>query len=324
MKLDNMLRLASIILFIILLIFISFISVKIFFWDTLYEEREESTRIHPIEKVESEATPLAPKEIITPIVTPPVDSEAKSKPFTVLLLGVDTKNLKGRSDTIILATVNPGTNKISLLSIPRDTRVKIHGKGYEKIAHANAYSLNTAIYTVEDLLKVKVDYYANINLNGFTDLVDAIGGLNIDVEKNISFNDRLTNQTFKLNAGQQKLNGIQTLNYARFRSDGEGDFGRIRRQQQVLSEIANQTTDVRNLKSITKIVSALGNNIKTDIDFTKTLKTIVSFSDLNGNDIEKIELKATSQMMEGLSYVIITDEELQRIRNEISKKLKGN
>lgn len=324
MKLDNMLRVASIILFFILLVFISFISVKIFFWDTLYEERDDSTRIHPIEQVESEATPPTPQEVITPIASPSVDSKVKSEPFTVLLLGVDTKNLKGRSDTIILATVNPETNKISLLSVPRDTRVKIHGKGYEKIAHANAYSLNTAIYTVEDLLKVKVDYYATINLNGFTDLVDAIGGLNIDVEKNISFNDRLTNQTFKLKAGPQKLTGVQTLNYARFRSDGEGDFGRIRRQQQVLSEIANQTTDIRNLKSITKIISALGNNIKTDIDFTKTLKTILNFSDLNGKDIEKIELKATSQMIEGLSYVTITDDELQRIRNEISKKLESN
>lgn len=314
MNLEKTLRYASIIIFVFLIFFLAFISVRVFFWDDVYQKRETTERTYNIDE---STTSLLEQLNAKPNLTN--GSKIKNKPFTVLLLGLDTKNLSGRSDTMIVAVINPETKAISLVSIPRDTRVRIHGKGYEKITHAHAYNLNTAIYTVEDFLQIPIDYYATINLQGFTKLIDAIGGLEIDVEKDLRFHDRLSKQYVSLSKGVQTLDGDNTLHYARFRGDAEGDFGRIRRQQQIISSIIDQTMHVRNITKTNDILKAIGNNIKTDVSFTDMTKMLLQLGSVTGDNIEKINIKSHSEMIGGISYVIISDTETANLQSKLKQ-----
>lgn len=244
------------------------------------------------------------------------------QPFTVLMLGVDTDTLSGRSDTMILATVNPKKNSISMLSIPRDSRVKICGKNtYEKITHAHAYGTETAICTVQEAFGVPVNYYVKINFKGFQEAVDALGGLDMYVEKDITFRDRIRHQEFTLKQGQQKLDGYQALNYARFRKDGEGDYGRMRRQQQVIKAMVNQTKDTRNVTTFAKLLGILGQNMETNLSKKEMLGLMMHFKEFNGESMENIDMKSYPKYIPPYSFVIIEDKEMQRVSAELKQRL---
>lgn len=316
MKLERLLQITSLVLFFVFFILLSWISLKLFVWNTVYEERSDLGREYALD----DSIPVTVEEIEFDQVLKN-EKPLKSRPFSILLLGVDTSDLVGRSDTIMVAIVDPEKQDISLLSVPRDTRVKIHGKDYEKIGHAHSYGLETAIYTVEDFLQIPIDYYATINLDGFTDLVDSIGGLKLDVEKDLSFRDRLSKKTVSLRAGPQLLSGEETLHYARYRSDSEGDFGRVRRQQQVITELINQTVDLRNLSKLTNILSAIGNNIKTDISMSEMVKMGAQLKDVSGQNVTKLPLNATSTMVNGISYVVVSDTDVENLRIHLKRKL---
>ena len=243
------------------------------------------------------------------------------RPFAVLLLGVDTNDVKeGRSDTIIVAIVDPDNEKVSMLSIPRDTRVKISGtEKYDKINSAYAYGgVDLTAATVSELLDIPIEYYSIINFRGFIEMIDTIGGLDVDVEKDISFNDRITNSTFTLSAGQQKLTGIEALNYARYRSDGEGDFGRMRRQQQVVKEIINQSISLRNVPKLLSMLEVVGNNVNANLSFKDIAKLALKMRNVRGDDIATIPVNATPDMIGGVSYVIISDKEKARLQSELN------
>lgn len=251
--------------------------------------------------------------------------EKNARPFTVLLLGTDSDNLNaGRTDTIVLAVVDPKTDKINLLSFPRDTRVEIAGKGkFDKINHSFNYGVSTTIATVEHYLQIPVDYYMSVNLNGFVDLVDELGGVTLDVEKNMQFYDRLTKQQFMLSAGKQHLTGTQALNYARFRSDGEGDFGRNRRQRQVITAMIDQSINFRNVSKITDIFKILGNNARTDLSLNQIVKMAIQLNGANGDSVETIEMKGYPSNIGGISYVEISEEEHERVKELLATMLQG-
>lgn len=321
---DKSMKILSVLFFICILFFAGFLSLKLFFWNDIYAEEDREKRSHLFDSESPKSAKIDKNKL-------QIDNEEEtnqqekqiennSRAFSILLLGVDTNNLSGRSDTMILAVVDGDNGKVNLLSIPRDTRTKINGRNsYEKINHAHAYGLNSAIYTVEDLFQIPIDYYIKINLNGFSDLVDALGGLELNVEKNINFRDRLTKQQFYLSAGEQTLNGREALNYARFRSDGEGDYGRMRRQQQVIKEIANQSTDFRNITKLTKLLDVLGDNVKTDISFKEMVKMLLKVHSVDGEDINTLSLKSYPDMINGTSYVVIPNNELNKKKEQLQE-----
>lgn len=238
------------------------------------------------------------------------------RPFTVLLLGTDSNNLKyGRTDTIVLAVVDPKDKKIRLLSFPRDTRMKIAGtEKIDKVNHAYNNGISTTIATIENYLNIPIDYYMTINLKGFVDLVNEFGGIEVDVEKNMSFHDRLSGSNFSLNKGVQTLNGRQALNYARYRSDGEGDFGRNRRQRQVITSMIDQSIDFRNVTKITDIFTILGENARTDLSLNQTLKMAIQLSGVTGSNVESIKMEAYPVSYGGISYVEVSEKEHERIK----------
>lgn len=248
----------------------------------------------------------------------------KDRPFVFLIAGIDTNDVSsGRSDALILAIVDTQTKKVNLLSLPRDLRVQIPNRSYDKINAAYAYGgISLTKQTVSTYLNVPIDQYFVVNFNGFQQLIDTIGGITIDVEKDLRFHDRIANEYFELSKGVQTLNGYQALNYARFRKDAEGDFGRMRRQQQVISEVISQTASLGNVTKIGEIASVLGDNMRTDISFDDASKLAVSFVGANKSNVESMTVNSYPSMMNGVSYVLMDESEKLRLQGEIQKILK--
>ncbi|GGK33347.1 transcriptional regulator LytR [Caldalkalibacillus thermarum] len=248
----------------------------------------------------------------------------KTEPFTILLLGVDNEGGKfvGRSDVLMLAIVNPELEKVSLLSIPRDTYTKIVGKGvYDKINHAYAYGIKTALDTVEHFLDVPIDYYMVVNFDGFRDFINVLGGLKIEAERDMYHHYVIDNITIDIRQGETVLNGDEALYYVRFRKDAEGDFGRNRRQQQVIRAVLDQTLDMRNVTKVADILEVVGDNFRTNIPATEILSMVRQFSSLSGDDVETLSFEADVGSIDGISYVFIDEEEQLRMQTELKRRL---
>src|SRR5690606_4075310 len=162
----------------------------------------------------------------------------EADPISILLMGVDERSGDaGRTDTLIVVSVNPNTNSMQMLSIPRDTYVELVGRGtQDKINHAYAFGgVDMTIDTVENFLDVPIDYYVKVNMEGLEQIVDALGG--IQVESTFAFS--YEGSTFE--EGTLTLTGEEALRYARMRKgDPKGDFGRQDRQKQVIAGIIDK------------------------------------------------------------------------------------
>jgi polyisoprenyl-teichoic acid--peptidoglycan teichoic acid transferase len=240
------------------------------------------------------------------------------EPFSVLMLGVDErKGDKGRSDTMIVLTVNPDLKSVKMLSIPRDTRTDIIGHGTEdKINHAYAFGdVEMAIDTVEDFLDIPIDYYIKMNMAGFKDIVDAVNG--IDVTNETDFNMG----KFHFNEGSIHLNGSEALSYVRMRkNDPNGDFGRQQRQRQVIQGVINKGASFSSLTRFDDIFAALGKNVKTDITFNEMMDIQKNYKDTR-NNIQQLTIEGDGQYFGDIWYLIVPDDERQRVQGELKGHL---
>ena len=246
---------------------------------------------------------------------------AQKDPFSVLMLGVDEREGdRGRSDTIIVLAVNPTNNSVKMLSIPRDTRTEIAGKGNEdKINHAYAFGgVPMAVDTVENFLDIPIDYYMQINMEGFKEIVDAVGGVTVQNDLNFSVED------YNYPIGEIKLTGDEALNYARMRyEDPRGDFGRQMRQRQIIKAVINEGISLSSLTNFSTIFSALGKNVKTNLSFEQMMDIQKNYKNA-GSNIQQMEIKSQGTKIDGIYYGIVTDEEKQRIQNELKVQLEIN
>ncbi|WP_413306879.1 LytR family transcriptional regulator [Bacillus sp. 1P10SD] len=247
----------------------------------------------------------------------PVVFEEKD-PFSVLMLGVDEREGdKGRSDTIIVLTVNPNTNSVKMLSIPRDTRTEIVGKGTEdKINHAYAFGgVPMSMDTVEKFLNIPIDYYIQINMEGFQDIVDAVGGVTVQNDLDFTQND------FHFAKGKITLNGEQALSFSRMRyEDPRGDFGRQSRQRQIIQAVINEGMSMSSLTNFSDIFTALGKNIRTNLTFEQMVDIKKNYRNA-GKNIEQMEIKETGTMINKIYYGLVSPEEKQRIQTELKQQL---
>ena len=212
------------------------------------------------------------------------------EPFTILLMGIDStdevleKNAIANGDTLILITFNPKTLNATMLSIPRDSYVPIacwSGRPENKITHAAAYGNDCMINTIEDYFDVDIDYYAKINFKGLVKLVNAVGGVEVDVPKTLCTDDSSRGGTVCIKAGHQTLNGEQALVFARNRKQLQnGDFGRAEHQQEIIRALINKMKDVRDVSTFMKILNTISNSLDTNL----TTKQILAFYNV-GKDI---------------------------------------
>lgn len=229
----------------------------------------------------------------------------------IVVLGVDERSDDvGRSDTLFVVMFDSSNKSASLLSVPRDTRVRIDGHGWDKINHAYAYGGRELTQkTVEELLGIKINNYVMVDFKGFTGLVDAIGGIDIDVEKDMYYHDTWDGFTVDLKKGRQHLDGKTAIQYVRFR-DEDGDIGRIRRQQHFLMAVYDKITSADMLLHIPGLAKQLTSMVKTDmplsdmIDLGRALHSMVKEKGLS-----MAMVPGTPKYIDGISYWLpdITD-----------------
>ncbi|PFO00017.1 LytR family transcriptional regulator [Bacillus sp. AFS076308] len=247
-----------------------------------------------------------------------------SDPISILMVGVDErKGDSGRTDSMIVVTINPKTKSTKLLSIPRDTRTllvnndKPNKQRYDKINAAYAYGgINETIDTVENFLNIPIDYYIKVNMESFKDIVDAVGGINVNNKYAFELDG------VSLKKGPQHLNGIEALEYARMRhQDPLGDFGRQQRQQEVISKIVTKGKSFSTLTKYDDILKALEDNIKTNL----TLDDMIGIQSTYKPAAEKIESLAMDGegkiLNNGIWYYLVDDETRQELSNQLREQL---
>lgn len=223
--------------------------------------------------------------------------------INIAVLGVDERNDDiGRSDTLFVLTVDPNTKDVSLLSVPRDTRVKIPGHGWDKINHAygsGGHQLTEK--TLEDLLGIPLDYYVQINFAGFYKIVDAIGGVDINVEKRMYYEDPYDNLVIDLKPGLQHMDGKTAIKYVRYR-DEEGDLGRIERQQKFIKAMLNEAASPAVITKIPAIIREVNAVIKTDLSTTEMLNLAKMINDASKQGLKTDIVPGKPAYIQEISY----------------------
>ncbi|GIN85835.1 LytR family transcriptional regulator [Heyndrickxia sporothermodurans] len=244
-------------------------------------------------------------------------------PFSILLLGVDErKNDKGRSDTMIVMTVNPHMKSINMLSIPRDTRTEIVGHNtVDKINHAYAFGdVEMSMDTVEKFLNIPIDYYVKVNMKGFEELVDAVGG--VTVKNDLAF----TAGGVNFPTGELTLDGSKALKFSRMRHDDpEGDFGRQKRQREIIESILDEGASISSLWNYDDIFDALSKNVKTNFTFDEMKGIQSQYKDIRKN-IKELKIEGDGQMIanqagKNIWYYIVSDQERQKVSDQLRAHL---
>ena len=248
----------------------------------------------------------------------PVDFKDK-EPFSMLVLGVDARSGdKGRSDTMIVMTVNPKTKSTKMVSIPRDTYTDIIGKGIkDKINHAYAFGgTEMSMATVENLFDIPIDYVVQVNMESFKDIVDAVGGIKV----NNALDFKVDSYTFP--KGEVSLDGEEALAFVRMRyEDPRGDFGRQDRQKQVIQSVLREGASVSSLLNYKSIFGAIGDNVRTNMTFDEMVEVQKNYREATGK-IDQIIIKdGQGKMMNSIWYYIMNDNELKAIKDELKEHL---
>ncbi len=241
--------------------------------------------------------------------------------LNVLLLGVDEREGdSGRSDALMVLSINPADDSVQIISIPRDTRAEIVGNGTtEKINHAYARGgSDMSVNTVEGLLDIELDYYVKVNMEGLEQLVDAVGGITIQNE--LEWVDSgYYKKGYRYELGEIQLDGAQALGYARMRKqDPEGDLGRTKRQRKVIEGIINEGASVGSVTKIKPILDALGSNVETNMDFGDMQNLFLNYRNTRKN-ISTYMLEGKNQSIGGSDYLIVSDEEIEKVHAMINE-----
>lgn len=250
-------------------------------------------------------------------------------PVSILLTGVeDYSDGIGRTDTIMVATLNPDDQSMKLLSIPRDTLVGIPGRANkDKINHAyNFGGKDLTIEAVENFLGIPIDYYANVNFDGFKEIINEIGGVTVDVPFDFwEDSDGRPRQRIYFTEGKMKLNGEEALAYARMRKrDPRGDFGRNERQQQILTAAIDRMASPTMLLKLDDVAKHIGENVETNITITRGLSLQRTYPKINSSKIEKLAFTGEDAYYDNIYYFVPDENNVLEIQQVLQKHLKHN
>lgn len=231
-------------------------------------------------------------------------NSSTTKPFTVLLMGVDSekdglkKNSYANGDALILLTFNPSTFNITMMSIPRDSYLPIACRNNEKnkLTHAGWYGTECMMNTIENTFDISIDYYVKVNFKGVVNLVNSLGGVEVDVPFNLCTDNSDRMGEVCINKGYQTLNGEQALVLARNRYDlALGDIGRGYNQQLLIKAMIRKLTTIRSVDQLLDIIDTVSNNLDTNLttneilSFYNIFKSIISISRTQDSDVLNIE-----------------------------------
>lgn len=251
---------------------------------------------------------------------------AAKKPISILVLGVDQglegRNDKGNSDTIILVTVNPTTKKATMTSIPRDTLTEILGEtsstSYYMFKVNSAYQFggsSGSVKTVSAMLNVPINYYVEVNMKALESLVNALGGVDVNVPFSFSYD------WCDFKKGKQHLDGRHAIAYARMRyDDPRGDYGRQLRQRQIIQAVVKKGLSVNGLVNYQKLLKFFAKYVKTNLTFGDMTSLAINYRSAASN-ISSGYIQGHDATISGTSLQIASTEELQKWSNKLRKSL---
>lgn len=255
-------------------------------------------------------------------------------PISILLLGIEdysSVSKVGRADTQIVFTLDPTTKEMNMVTIPRDTRVYIENAGeytgIHKINSAYTYgeitkygSSKLQIETVEKLLNIPIDHFIALKFDGFRDIVNAVGGVNIDIQEDFWEFDFYDKTKIEFKQGQEHLTGEEALAFVRMRERPVNSiYSRDERQRQFLKAMIDQTLSAGTLFNIGEISDILGENIQTDLTVKEIYELQKQYIELKNLKINTLDIKGSDQIVERSSFYIPEENSLK----EVSQKLRS-
>lgn len=242
----------------------------------------------------------------------------RKEPFNALILGVDERpNDRGRSDTMIVLSVNPGKKKVLMFNIPRDTRTEIVGRSTEdKINHAYAFGgVDMSLATVEQFLGTPIHYYMKVDMEGFSKIIDLLGGVDVNNPFAFDYEGRRYEQ------GSIHLDGAAALGFSRMRyDDPKGDLGRNDRQREVLKQLLKNTMQFSSVLHLQNMLDELGTHVRTDLTFDEMKELLLDYpGDLE--EIDTVEIKGKGEKINGIYYFIVDQQEKDRIHGILKQHL---
>lgn len=267
----------------------------------------EDSPFYNVEKVDQEITPNPPKW------------EGKEA-VNILLMGVDARGLTEgevpRSDTMLVASLNPVSKKISLFSLLRDTYTDIPGYGRNRINTAITHGPNVAMQAASDLLGISIQYYVYTDFQGFIELVDAVGGVDFEVEKDMKYTSKADNHEYDidLKQGMQHLDGEKALMYVRFRHDALSDFSRTERQRELLKTIADKMQTTTSIAKLPSILNEVNPYIDTNLTLNDMWKlaSVGYQSSMQGSEQVPPMKLLVEERIGGAAVLTVSDEEKLR------------
>lgn len=258
-------------------------------------------------------------------------------PFTVLIMGVSEDISSKLTDTIMVASYNPKTQKATLLSIPRDTFIgtnKQKATSYDKINALYQSSPEKTLAAVNKITGLDIKYYVVISNNALVQLVDEIGGVEFDVPIDMNYDDSSQKLAIHLKKGKQKLNGEQAEGLVRFRKNnngtsypaeyGDNDLGRMRTQREFITEVARQTLQIKNITKIGNFIDIVKENVTTNIPNWSMIKDYIAYAvDFNTENIQTASIPGEADYYNKLSFFIYDKKETDKLVKELFEEQDG-
>lgn len=251
------------------------------------------------------------KEALTPMVA--------TDPFYMMLIGSDVRESEEetvRSDTNIVARIDPQTGTVNLISIPRDTAINLEGYGTQKFNAAFAYyGVEGAIKAAEGLLGIQISHYAQVDFGGMVELVNAMGGVDVDVPMRIE-DANAGNQIIE--AGPQHLDGEQALIFARSRSYSNGDFQRTANQRILLQALLSKMMGMNRIQ-LAPVMDAAANYMTSDMTVDQMEDYALLMQNFEEIHMYSVMVPSTTATSEGVSYVVCDTELLRQVMELVSQ-----
>ncbi|AWB45385.1 transcriptional regulator [Paenibacillus sp. CAA11] len=264
---------------------------------------------------------------------------AKVKPISMLLLGTDYRpeSKTHLSDVIMLMVMNPQTKTATLVSVPRDTRISLKGYKTNKInafypiflreAKESGISAESEMKTMMGkFFNLDIDYVTVLNFQGFRDIVDALDGVDVNVDKNMCYVDKADGTNINLKKGEQHLDGKQALDYVRYRKSNckpktaaSDDFDRNRRQNEVLHALMDQAKSLNGVLNADKVIKSVGDNMTTDLESQQIKDMIMTYWNISKQNVRFVPLVGDWKS----PYVYLSDNEINKAKEALQEELAG-
>lgn len=257
---------------------------------------------------------------------------------TILIVGADDREGEvGRSDSMILLFLNPRSSQVALLSVPRDLLVTIPGHGRSKINASYAYGgVDLARETIEKVLGVDIDFYAKADFNGFTKIVDMLGGVDIEVPdvegrgRGMNYDDDWGHLHIHLKPGFQHLDGEQAIGFVRYRKSniaglGDGDFARSERQQEFLKALVAQKIKLTNVLNLAKVAGAMMKLVETDLSLREGGELALVLRSVKPAGLLQVSLQPylRDDRYGEQSVVLCSERSIKRVLSEVDDHLRS-